>query len=342
MGRGLSAGVAMKAWGALLVALTLVLPAAAQQGIDQAQVKALFASARFSELEAVYAPLVPARTRNRWGEFHSEEFFRSLDARGSAHTDEAWAIFDNLTSRWLEHSPAAPAAAIAKALGLIERASDLDIKHSWTDIDGLVQRAQESLERVRATSVKDPTWHAAMLDVARMQGGNEARLRAEVFAAVGGESWALSPYLAAAHAFSLDRPQSLGLLAELAALAVRHTKRGDGQSMYARVYLGAVPWYPAIRANPFGAGHMDWAKLNPAMSDLHTHFPQQHLLNQHAALACLAGDRATASTLIERIGTSPIRASWDYWGGVPLYDNCREWVNRQPEAIGPRKIASTH
>ena len=72
---------------------------------------------------------------------------------------------------------------------------------------------------------------------------------------------------------------------------------------------------------------MEWSKTNLALIDLYTRYPNPGVLNHHAILACLAGDKPATAALLRRIGARPDRAWWKFWRGEPLYERCKAWAS---------------
>jgi hypothetical protein len=113
----------------------------------------LFGAERFSELERDYARVLAARSRNHWGEFHTEELMRRLHlsltgAPPQGSVKPAPAELDARTQAWLRHSPQSPVAAIARACSLLLRAEALYKAGNWSEGDKLTVEARAVLEQV--------------------------------------------------------------------------------------------------------------------------------------------------------------------------------------------------
>jgi hypothetical protein len=313
---------------ALLLAL-LPLPIGAQQSLGGAPLS-LFVAHRFEEMERLYSQVLSARSRNQWGEFHTEEFVRHLDLSltGARVTDVVLPTREELdthTTAWVAHSPQSAPAAIARANYLLQRADLFYRGQEWPKGEALTREAHALLLRVRPISQADPTWHAAWLYVAKQQGWDPQQIMEAAEAAADGEPRALGPWMTATAALSPDG-NGAGLLPPLAELAIRKSRNTEGLSLYARIYLHAARTYSAVRYSPFRGGGLEWPKLNIALIDLYTRYPEPGVLNQHAALACLAGERGAAAALLRRIGSQPDERWWKFWGGVRLYERCKAWA----------------
>lgn len=291
----------------------------------------LFTAERFAELERDYARVLTARSRNHWGEFHTEEFLRRLhlSLTGASPPEipkPAAADLDARTQAWLRHSPHSPIAAIARANSLLLRAETAFKAGRWNEGEALSHEARSVLQEVRGEAApSDPTWHAAWLYVGKQQGWSPKQVMAAVEEATQAEPRAKGPWQVAVAALSPDGSDA-GLIRPLAELAVRKTKASEGWSLLATIYLAAARTYGAVHKDPFNRGGLDWSTMNMALSDLHARYPNETVLNQHAVLACLAGDKPVLAALLARIGSNPDRSWWEYWGGPPLLDRCREWA----------------
>jgi hypothetical protein len=316
--------------GVALALILFPLPLAAQHSLGRVPLE-LFVAHRFDELDGLYSQVLAARSRNQWGEFHTEEFMRHLDlsltgARVSGVVLPTRQELDAHTKAWINHSPRSMPAAIARATYLLQGADTLYRGRKWADGEVLTREAQGLLLNVRVASRTDPAWHAAWLYVAKQQGWDPRQIMEAAEAAADGEPRALGPWMTAAAALSPDG-SGAGLLRPLADLAVRKSKATEGQALYARIYLQAARTYRAVHYSPFTGGGLEWPKMNVALIDLYTRYPEPGVLNQHAALACIAGERGAAAALIKRIGPNPDAAWWKFWGGVALYDRCKAWAS---------------
>jgi hypothetical protein len=320
----------------MTVLLLLLLPALAGPSIAQwlavTKPEELFKAARFAELDRDYARVLAARARNHWGEYFSEEFFRRLQLtpmwdspQGFARPPEA--ELDALTQAWLRHSPRSAAAAIARANWLLQQARTAYNTRDWDAGDAFTQSARSLLLQVRAAARPDPNWHFAWLYIGKLEGWSVGEVMAAIEDAAQREPAAVGPWMAAVAALSPDGRAPV-LLGPLAQLAVRKTKATEGRAMHARIYLMGARLYASLRSAPFTRGGMDWPAMNVALGDLQARYPDPGTLNQHAALACLAGDRPATAALVGKIGPRPQRQHWEFWGGSPLYERCKAWASQ--------------
>jgi hypothetical protein len=315
---------------ALLVLLAAFVPSPLRaQWMPGAPPERLFESERFDELEGEYARVLAARSRNRWGEFHTEEFLRrlylSLTGAPPGPVTPSPTELDAQTLAWLHHSPKSPPAAIARANSLLLRAEAAYKANKWLTGESFTREAHALLLQVRAASKADPNWHAAWLYVAKLQGWDPQQVMAAIEEASEAEPAAAGPWLIAVPALSPDG-RAPSLLVPLADLALRKSKATEGWAVYGRIYLAAARSYASVRQDPFGRGGLQWPKMNAALIDLYTRYADPYVLNQHAILACLAGEKSATAALLARIGSTPDERWWKYWGGAPLYGRCKDWA----------------
>ena len=319
------------AWAWAWVCL-LPLACAAQD----ASLGSLLAQGRFDALEQRYRDDVTSRRRDPQGATAAELFFRELAGEGSGQVgrpDTAEAA-----ARWVAASPRSLAAAIFRAGLLLDRAEAIaDAQGDWKETDRLAAEASRLLESVRAEGVADSNWHAARVRMGALVGWPVEQVLAETTAAVLAEPHAIEPFFAAFHHLprTFDPAIEAGVRA-LAHLAAEKTRDTDGQAMYARVYLIAGGVWDELVQHPFAPGRMDWDRMDQAMRDLHSRWPDPAArdLNMHAILACRAGDKAQTAALLGQLQDRLQPASWERAGGRALYPRCREWAVESGLALG--------
>jgi hypothetical protein len=289
------------------------------------KVEALMKARKFTEVEVIYEAARAAHAREKDGIYLHEWFYMLL---GSTLDPAGERDHEARTEAWFAQSKH-PAAAIAHARALMQVAKTLDKAKDWAGADARVAKAYGVLVTIRERARQDSNWHGTLLMVARLQGWETARVQAAVRVAVQADPYPLHQYISAASALAASGRGDPQMLAWLADLGARSTQKTEGQSMYARIYLeGGVGWFPNVRVHPFARGHMEWKRLNAGMEDWRARYREapSNLDGKHAALACIAGDRKVARSLLEKMGPTPPRSEFEAWGGRALYDKCKAWV----------------
>lgn len=321
----------------LLLCLWLMLAAdlaQAQQPLNQAQIRQWFEAGQFGEIESTYARVLSARSRNRWGEFESEEILRVLTVPSTTATTASLGVLEAQAEKWWSRDMA-PLACIVRATLILWQVDLLEGSAPWSVIEPKVVDASMLLLHAQPVSARDPNWHAAQLAVARFEGWEDARLWPALRAATRAEPWALTPYLSAIQTLAEDDRQGLQRTVEMAEYALSLTGASEGSSMYARIMLRAPRWFEPLRRAPFAAGHMKWPLMHQGLKDLEARYPSIYPLDHHAALACVAGDKGATTVLLERIGPLPVLKDWEFWGGKPLHERCKTWV-KLPDELPPK------
>lgn len=309
---------------ACLLALAMA-PAFAQPAPPVPNNRAMLLAGDFAGLERLYAEqsATPTRTRSIEDELPSVAFFHSMDL---GLTPADWPQDDRATLAWLKRSPASVPAAIARAYALSRRSSMLDQAGDWAGVEKALREQQRLLVAVKPKAAKDITWHALYVELGSHQGWPPARIRSAVEAGLGVDPTSLYFYYSAGRALSPDWRGSAEPLEWLARQAAARTARTQGVAMYATIRMWTAELNEAVHNRPFADGRIDWKMMDQGMTQLYLRTPNDSLLNQHAALACRARDKAATGALLKRIGTKVHPDMWKLWGGVSLYEECRKWV----------------
>jgi hypothetical protein len=304
------------------------------QNMALPRLPALFKQGDFDELEVIYAKAAAAYQRDGEGQLHTEFYFSILPP---VNAQDELMKADQLTQAWVQRSPDSLLAEMARANTLIRRAQAIGNGKDWASIDRLSAQAYQALMKVKAKGQKDCNWHTLLFYVADLQGWKLSRLQAAIKTAVDADPYPIDQYVSAARALAMSSNQDPKLLAWLVDLAVQKTRSTEGLSMYARIYLGpGGSWFPDVRTHPFGANHMDWAKLNAGLTDWYARFPQPPVRSEHAALACVIQDRPVAEALMEAMGPSPAaQYMFERHGGKALYPRCKAWLE-QGRVVRPK------
>lgn len=163
--------------------------------------------------------------------------------------------------------------------------------------------AKNFLERHKSVAENDPHYFVVWGELASALGLDEAEILATLDEGLVREPSYYSIYFTAVGAFG---PQVSGdgkALEALANMAVARTEPTEGLSVYARIY-----WY--LSQQPNGPGLMretafDLQRLDRGIDDLLDRYPDPWNISGLARLACLAGAKEKAASLIERLQSQP-------------------------------------
>jgi hypothetical protein len=303
--------------------LALACAIASAQAVPQPDgPRALLLAGRFADLEQLYVK-ESASTARRGTEMPSVFYFHRMQLGLHA---QAWEQDDQATRRWLHAFPRSVPAAIARSYALTRRTRTLESRGEWGKIDALLKEQRVLLAGVRKQAAKDVTWHTLHVSLGRHAGWPLARIKAAIEDAMRADATSMYFYDAAAYALMPDSRQSPESLAWLARTAAAHTRATHGLAMYASIYLWTVDRSVEIRRQPFTTGLIDWPLMDQGLADLHERQPGPGILNHHAALACLAGDKARTAAMLGKMGTQSMEPIWKDWGGAPLLERCKRFA----------------
>ena len=166
-------------------------------------------------------------------------------------------------------------------------------------------KAAETLEKSKPRSSVCPTWHFVMLEVGIGQGWDIAK-----FDQIFEEGVKLAPDY---YDLYFQRACSLlsrwyGSKGEWQAFAEAQAE-AHGAEIYARVVWAVEGYYDSKK--PFADGEISWPKMKVGFEKILKDYPDSNWnLNNYCRFACLAGDRATAKELFDRIGENRHSRCW--------------------------------
>ncbi len=282
---------------------------------------------RFDELEQNADDARATKARFGNGSWKIWQFY---DALGCADTEpeSMWQLHASIHKAWIAAKPDSITAHVAQVIFLFD--------YAWhargTGYAGTVSPAGWQLfgERLKAA-------HQALIDC-KEQGKNcpvwwSAGLRIAL-----GEQWPrveFDRFYARAKAFeptfwNYDTIRSrflslkwYGQSGEWEAVAdeAAADPKGLGMEMYARCVLEQIGNYH----NVFQETQAKWAKAQAGLELMEQRYPESlEVARAYCRLACLAGDRATAKRLFDRLGNN---ASSDIWVTQEYLQRARAWAN---------------
>lgn len=307
----------------LYACMGLALVAAAQQPQPVVDTRELLLSRKFAELEQIYGK--QSRTAERYDqELLSVTYFHRMSL---GMKPNEWALEDELTRAWLQYSPRSVPAAIARAYALSRHASYLDRTGQWAGVNKVLEEERKLLLAVQNAAAKDLTWHTLFVSLGRKEGWPVSRIKSAVEGGLRVDPTSLYFIHTAGRALVPDQRESPAGLAWLAREVAERTRATHGMSMYAIVFIWLKDMSLPVRVDPFGRGLIDWPTMNQALTDRSKGQPNDtYAYNEHAALACMAGDKNTTMEMLKRIGTEVVPKIWKDWGGEPLYERCKRFA----------------
>ncbi len=299
--------------------------------VDHIKAYKLLESQEFSQLEAKYSEYALIREIGIMPSTEAELFFFGLYVGGHDAKSDARRELD-LARQWTNTSPDSLPAAIqlgrtTLSVVLQQRGNN---RANWGEQERLVANALKQLDKVQEPGKTDSVWQSTYIQLLGLNGATASQIAERAKTYLLGESYAGEQFYSdvTSQLVSAGRDARTHVR-ELATLANSKNTAHDGHAIYAMVYLTALKYDPGLRANPFGPKAMDWKTMDAALTSFAKRFWGSDLYNHHAALACLAGDRARAGPLFLRISQRTLGSpsTWsEYWGGEPAYNRCKTWA----------------
>lgn len=240
-------------------------------------------------------------------------------------SEAQWQDRYQLLLEWRKKAPQSVTAEIALASFFIEHAwairgqgyANTVRSEAWPGFHESMEIALKHLEGATPAAKNDPGWYAAMLAVGVAQGWKIERF--EHIYKKGTEKYPLylPLYFKASSYFA---PRWYGAPATLRAFiekSVAATRSQLGETLYAR--LNWSLWTQEMFKN----GQADWPRMKTGFERIVADYPDPWNVNNFAKFACLAGDRATIISLLDKIGDRPIEAAW---GTIQYYHQCVDYA----------------
>ncbi|MBC5783605.1 hypothetical protein H8N03_11670 [Ramlibacter sp. USB13] len=320
-------------WGAAALAAAFALHAHAageDAGMREQirdEVQRLFAAGDYRKLEASYNDVLAKRARTYSGEYMADVMRKAVaEVPGAPAGDHGiWERKERALQDWLRQYPRSTLAAV----GL----SRTYLSHGWAWRGGgysrdvsdqgrqkmaeYTQRAYDTLMAQQDAGRSDPYWYAQMLMVSRMQGWPRER-----FVQLAGEATQAFPlnqdiYLAAANRLLPQWGGSMEAFEGFADYAVQRSRASEGESMFARIYVGMAEQMHLDLSAPGSP----WPRIRAGFEDLVKRYPDSSNLNQYAWWACQARDMETARKVLARIGD---QVEPDVWPSRANYVRCMQ------------------
>jgi hypothetical protein len=298
---------------------------------DHIKTYKLLESQDFSQLEARYSEYASIREIGIMPSTEAELFFLGLYIGGHDAKSDARRELD-LARQWTNASPDSLPAAIQlgrTTLGVVLRQRGNN-SANWNEQERLVADALKQLDKVQALGKTDSVWQSTYIRLLGFNGATASQIAERAKTYLLGDSYAGEQFYSEVISYLVSaRGDARTHVRELATLANNKNTAHDDQAIYAMVYITALTHDPGLRANPFGPKAMDWKTMDTALSSFSNRFGDSNLYNHHAALACLAGDKARATPLFLRTlkRYPPASSLWaTYWGGEAAYNRCKTWA----------------
>jgi hypothetical protein len=243
---------------------------------------------------------------------------------------------------WIAESPDSPTPYIFKALMLRNHIYALlrsplepaTIAH-WNNPTFRMMELRQFLDRYKAIASADPHWYSLMIEVMGLQREPRDAIMKVVDEAVAREPLYHETYFAALRALM---PRSRVPMRELLLLAdygVEKTKAFEGEGLYVRLFWIAMSEMGDDRI--LQTMYQNWERVRQGIERVVTDFPAQWNIQQFAFYSCVARDKPTTRSLMDRIRGRRYAAVWQQ---VEVQQACQEWASSANEPPPPTSRAS--
>ena len=352
MGAHVSASMAL--CSALLVGSdglsTSAEPAAPGPGVPvlefRQHVRALWKSEQFGDLEKIAEQARAGDLRCSDGYWQIAHFYDVLRRRDDPKSRDIWLDMLDKAQRWAQASPRSVTAKIvlagawtgyawySRGPGDAQAPIDSDERALFLERLG---KARAILDEAQKLPVSDPHLFHIMQYVARGEGWSRARYE-ELFQ----KALQLAPTY---YSYYYEKTTYLlpkwygqsGDLAKFAAEAGDATQAQEGDVIYSLVavgtYFGTLDKEQTKNTAFFQQHGFSWPRTRKGLEEFDKRYPDSSSnLNCFALLACIARDKETTRTLLDRLGPNRVRG---YWANEGMFEECRDWSHdARPAKMG--------
>ncbi|PYK13089.1 MAG: cytoplasmic protein, partial [Verrucomicrobia bacterium] len=251
-------------------------------------------------------------------------------ARGRER-ETAFRDLESKTTRWVQRYPNSPSAHIAHSSVFIQHAWAIrgsgyasTVKpEAWEPFRRYIAMARANLETHKSIAAVDPRWYELMLSVARDESWERDEFDRLLDEALNREPLFYQTYFLALEYLLPKWHGGKHDIEDFARRAVERTSSQEGQGMYARIY-----WFASqaqFKNQLFSDSMVVWPHMKSGFDDVIARYPDAWNLNNYAKFACLAGDKAKARELLERIKSAIVAEAWQPHA---MLERCAEWASQ--------------
>lgn len=281
------------------------------------QVYKLFLAEKFDELDKLADELRATKAKFPRGFWKLPLFYQSIARGGKTDYDYVEGI--KRLKKWVAAKPESITARVALGSMLVGygwRARGTDYisetdPEDLKDFQARLAMGRKILEEAEKLPVRCPGLYAPLLSIGQGMGWDREEYD-EVFEKAVALEPHYTPFYNAKRAYLLPqwggRP---GEWEEFAEESAERTKAALGMSLYTRIMWNAAASYGRGGKYLFSKTKASWPKMRQGFLDIERMYPGSWInLNMFAWFACVAGDKATARGLFERIGDNFRTGIW--------------------------------
>ncbi|WP_444847419.1 hypothetical protein [Duganella caerulea] len=294
------------------------------------EVQGYLQKADYKSLEALRKRLLDQTQRTGSGVWKLAIFYNQLHWRPQGtHDPIFWTRMENEAKAWEKQFPKSSVARMYHVYVLLGRATTFRGTANFKDVpkEDIARMLADTREAMGILNTlekpmlkeRDPEFYKAMLQVLPYTDHYSFLGVTHLLADARKEFPNYHETYFSAAFFSTEMWASAPDAVDDIARSAMSMRTADSDAMYARVY-----WYMSQMAYDdklFEKSLADWSEMKTSFDALVDRYPDPWNLNAYAYFACQAGDYATMSGLLKRIGERRVYTSWGR-GGANAYEEC--------------------
>jgi hypothetical protein len=229
-----------------------------------------------------------------------------------------WDDAYRLVSGWRQKNPSSRAAALVEAMywdgyawnARGDGAASSVSEEGWKLFQERLKKAEKVLAESKPFASSSPLWGKLQLDVGLGLNWTKDEMLGAFTESASKAPYYYPLYTSMARSLLPKWGGSWKLVDDFIRAAVKNTEAVEGHSLYARLYWTVDP------CNCEGGGLFkeslaNWEEMKQGFEDLSVRYPHSAwIVNQFAAYACIAGDKAMFQRLRLKIGKTIVPTAW--------------------------------
>lgn len=297
-------------------------------------VNTLLAQSRFEELEKLAAQYRNKNERSPSGKWNLTHFYDGLykywEFSMYYATPEMNTKRRNETiSKWIEQFPNSPTPYLAHALMHRSLAwktrgwgyANTVKKEAWAPFYKGIRRARKILEKHKDVASKDPHWYKLRISSGVELGEKKNVITSYIFEGINKAPHYYPIHFAAVGFYTPKWRGDATQIPSLANLAVKLTKKSEGETLYARIYWAAIESRDGNQI--LFSRTMSWDRMKKGMDDVVARYPDSWNINNFLYFSCYKADKQQAQKLISMMEGDPIMS---VWGKKELFEECKNFA----------------
>jgi hypothetical protein len=311
---------------------------------SRAEVSGMLKEEQFAELEKIAGEARHEKLKFYQDDTYLEQFYRRLDIRDDAN-DQAWAAHLQLLEKWAKARPDSPTPLVAlgnfyesyawkaRGSGYANTVTD----EGWRLFRARLERGKSYLDAASRMSEQDPEGYRAAIVIAMGLSKSKEEVDAIFKKGIAADRNYLPLYYAKAYYLLPRWMGEPGDWERFAAEAADARGGDEGDMLYMII---ARSQSSTEGPNFFRATRIFYPRMKRGFEASLKYRPDYAWeRNSYCYFACIAGDKATAKTLFEKIGDDWAR---NVWREQSYFQVWRNWaLHNGPAPVAPGRYTPT-